>query len=76
MYAMLPAAVQLRACVVRSNPMCVFAYDELGRGSGLSELYQRPEVADLLLCLAKSAAGCPAEVGLVEPSMFRVLGQL
>ena len=43
--------------------MCAFAYDELGRGSGLAELYQRPEVADLLLCMACAAVNCPTEVG-------------
>lgn len=41
------------------NPTCNFAFDELGLGSGISELYQCPDVADLLISMAASAMICP-----------------
>ena len=41
------------------SPVCAFAFDDLGLGSGVSELYQSPDVADLLIAMASSAVQCP-----------------
>lgn len=37
---------------------CNFAFDELGIGAGLSDIYNRPNVADLLISMATSASYC------------------
>ena len=37
------------------SPMCAFAFDELGLGSGIHELYHSPAVADLLIAVAAAA---------------------
>ena len=37
---------------------CNFAFDELGVGSGLTDIYSRPVIADLLICMASSACQC------------------
>ena len=48
---------------------CNFAFDELGIGAGLTDIYSRPATADLLISMASAACQCTGR----RDDMFRCL---